>query len=37
MRIQSFDGIHTYPYGIDKEMLNELESKIRNEPIHMYY
>ena len=21
-RIQSFDGIHTYPYGIDKDLLN---------------
>ena len=36
-RIQSFDGIHTYPYGIDKDLLNELESKIKNEPIQMYY
>ena len=22
-RIQSFDGIHTYPYGIDKDLLND--------------
>ena len=36
-RIQSFDGIHTYPYGIDKDLLNELESKIKSEPIQMYY
>ena len=36
-RIQSFDGIHTYPYGIDKDLLNELESKTKNEPIQMYY
>ena len=35
--LQSFDGIHTYPYGIDKDLLNELESKIKNEPIQMYY
>ena len=25
-RIQSFDGIYTYPYGIDKDILNELET-----------
>ena len=36
-RIQSFDGIHTYPHGMDKDLLNELESKIRNEPIQMHY
>ena len=36
-RLISFDGIHTYPYGIDKELLNEYESKIRSEPIQMYY
>ena len=35
--LQSFDGIHIYPYGIDKDLLNELESKIKNEPIQMYY
>ena len=36
-RLISFDGIHTYPYGIAKELLNEYESKIRSEPIQMYY
>ena len=36
-RIQSFDGIHTYPYAIDKELLNEYESKIKDKPIQMYY
>ena len=36
-RLISFDGIHTYPYAIDKELLNEYESKIRSEPIQMYY
>ena len=36
-RLISFDGIHTYPYGIDKELLNEYESKIRSEPIQMFY
>ena len=25
-RIQSFDGIHTYPYGIDNHLLNELQT-----------
>ena len=35
--IQSFDGIHTYPYGIDKDLLEELEPKIRNEAIQMCY
>ena len=36
-RIQSFDGIHTYPYGIDKDLLNEYELNIKTEPIQMYY
>ena len=36
-RIQSFDGIHTYPCGIDKHLLNELETKIKNKPIQLYY
>ena len=36
-RMQSFDGIHTYPYGIDKEMLNELETEISSKPIQIYY
>ena len=36
-RIQSFDGITTYPIGIDKDLLNELETEIRNEPIQLYY
>ena len=36
-RIQLFDGIHTYLYGIDKDLLNELESKIKNETVQMYY
>ena len=35
--MQSIDGIHTNLYGIDKELLNEYESKIKNEPIQMYY
>ena len=35
--IQSFDGIRTYPYGIDKDLLEELGPKIRNEAIQMYY
>ena len=36
-RIQLFNGIHIYLYVIDKDLLNELESKIKNEPIQMYY
>ena len=36
-RIQSFDGIITYPYGIDKAIHNELETDVRNEPIPLYY
>ena len=36
-RLQLFDGIHIYLYVIDKDLLNELESKIKNEPIQMYY
>ena len=36
-RIQSFDGITTYPIRIDNDLLNELESTIRNKPIQMYY
>ena len=36
-RIQSFDGITTYPIGIDKDLLNELETEIRNKPIQLYY
>ena len=36
-RIQSFDGITTYPIGIDNDLLNKLESTIRNKPIQMYY
>ena len=36
-RMQLFDGIHTYLYGIDKDLLNELESKIKNETVQMYY
>ena len=36
-RIQSFDRTHPYPYGIDKDLLNKSKSKIKNEPIQMYY
>ena len=35
-RIQSFDGIHTYPIGIDNDLLNELETIIKNKPISLY-
>ena len=36
-RIQNFDGIHTYPYGIDNNLLKELETEIKNQPIQLYY
>ena len=36
-RIQSFDRIHTYPYGIDKDLHNELETKVKDKPIQLYY
>ena len=36
-RIQSFDGIHTYPYGIDNHLFNELETNIENKSIQLYY
>ena len=32
-RIISFDGITTYPYGIDKELFDELETRIKSNPI----
>ena len=35
--MESFDGIHTYPYRIDKDLLNELGTNIRNKPIPLYY
>ena len=36
-RIQSFDGITTYPYGMDTDLINKLESKIKQKPIQLYY
>ena len=36
-RIQSFDGIRTYPYGIDNHLFNELETNIKNKPVQLYY
>ena len=36
-RILSFDGITTYPYGIDKDLINKLETDIRNKRIPLYY
>ena len=36
-RIQGFDGIHTYPIGIDNNLFNELETEIRNKPIQFYH
>ena len=34
---QIFDGITTYPIGIDNDILNELETEIKNKPIQLYY
>ena len=36
-RIQSFDGIHTYPYGIDNHLFNKLKTENKNHPIQLYY
>ena len=36
-RMQSFDGIHTYPIGIDNDLFNELETEIKSKPFQMYY
>ena len=36
-RIQSFDGIRTYPYAIDNHLFNELETNIKNKPVQLYY
>ena len=36
-KIISFDGVTTYPYRIDKELFDELETRIKNNPIQMYY
>ena len=36
-RIHSFDGITTYPLGIDNDLLNELETEIKTKPIQQYY
>ena len=36
-RTQSFDGIHTYPYGIDNHLFNKLKTEIKNKPIQLYY
>ena len=36
-RIQPFNRITTYPYGIDKELINKLEKEIKENPIQLYY
>ena len=36
-RIQSLDGITTYPIQIDNDLINELETEIKNKPIQLYY
>ena len=36
-RIKSFDGIHIYPYGKNKDLINKLETKIKNKPIQLHF
>ena len=36
-RIQSYDGKHTYPYGIEKDLINKSETDSRSKPISSYY
>ena len=36
-RITSFDGITTYPHEINKELIDELETRTRSNPIQLYY
>ena len=36
-RIQSYDGIPTYPYGIEKDLINKSETDSRSKPISLYY
>ena len=34
-RIQSFNGVTTYPYGMDKDLINKLEKGIKRKPIQL--
>ena len=36
-RIISFDGITMYPHGINKSLLDKLETSIKSNPIQLYY
>ena len=36
-KIQSFNGVTRYPYGRNKELINQLENKIKQKPIQLYY
>ena len=36
-RIQSFDGITTYPIGMDQDLIDESEKIIKESPIQLYY
>ena len=36
-RIRSFDGITTYPYGIDNDLINRLETNVKSNPIRLHY
>ena len=34
--MQSFDGITTYPIGMDPDLINQKELEIKQRPIHLY-
>ena len=36
-RIQSFDGITTYPIGMDQDLIDKSEKIIKERPIPLYY
>ena len=36
-RIQSFDGITTFPIEMDNDLINKSEQEIRQRPIQLYY
>ena len=36
-RIILFDGITMYPHGINKSLLDKLETSIKSNPIQLYY
>ena len=36
-RTQSFDGVTTYPIGMDNDLINKSKQEIRQKPIQLYY